>query len=114
MTIIYGIDTEKPVNPSDVRDAIIECFSLAHDEELADLESYSQGISKNDFEEMKRINIRQMVRNYFAEVGGSYESPTKDSILKIIEKLKDFSDNFRDKSIIEKHFNEIKILVDKL
>lgn len=114
MTIIYGIDTEKPVSPKDVRDAIVECFTQAHSEALSDLENYNKDLTKADFEQMKRMNIRQMVRNYFEEVGGSYDAPTKDSIMNILGKLKEFAENFRDKSMIEKHFNEIKILVEKL
>ncbi|HEY5587419.1 MAG TPA: hypothetical protein VIK86_00525 [Candidatus Paceibacterota bacterium] len=114
MTIIYGIDTDKRVNSSDVRDAIVECFTQAHSEALADLENYIEGLSKSDFEEMKRINIRQMIRNYFEEVGGSYDNPTRDSILKVMGKLKEFAENFRDKEMIDKHFKEISILVEKL
>jgi hypothetical protein len=114
MTIIYGIDTEKPVSPKDVRDAIVECFTQAHSEALADLESYNKELTKADFEQMKRMNIRQMVRNYFEEVGGDYDSPTKDSIMSVIGKLKEFAEHFRDKDMIEKHFNEIKMLLEKL
>ncbi len=114
MTIIYGIDTDKQVNPSDVRDAIVECFTQAHSEALSDLENYNTSLNKPDFEVMKRINVRQMIRNYFDEVGGNYENPNKDSIIKVLDKVKEFAENFRDKTTIEKHFNEISILLKKI
>jgi glutamyl/glutaminyl-tRNA synthetase len=114
MNIIYGVDTEKSINPKDVRDAIIECFTQAHTESLFDLEDYNKNLSKIELEEIKRINTRQMIRNFFEETGGHYDNPTKESILKMLEKLKEFAQNFRDKSIIEKNFNEILILIKKL
>ncbi len=114
MTIIYGVDTEKPIKPEDVRDAIIECFTQAHGEALEDLKNYNKNLTEVSFEEIKRINIRQMVRNYFNEVGGDYDHPTRDSIVKITEKLKEFANNFRDQKLIEEHFKEIKILLEKL
>ena len=114
MNIVYGIDTDKQVNPKDVRDAITECFTQAHSEALSDLESYSKDLSQTEFEEMKRINVRQMIRNFFDETGGNYDSPNKDSILKVIEKLKEFAHNFRDQTIIDKHFKEILVLIEKI
>lgn len=114
MTIIYGIDTEKPVSAKDVRDAIVECFALAHSEALSDLKNYSEDIPDVTFEDIKLMNVRQMIRNYFEKVGGDYDAPTKDSILKVVGELKEFAKNFRDQSIIEKHFGEIKTLIEKL
>ena len=114
MTIIYGVDTDKPINSKDVRDAIVECFTQAHDEALSDLKDYDSNLTDVSFESIKRINVRQLIRNFFDETGGDFDSPTHDSILKVIENLKKFAENFRNKSIIEKHFQEIKILVDKI
>ena len=114
MTIIYGIDTDKQVNPSDVRDAIVECFTQAHSDALSDLKNYVEDLSKEDFEQMKRINVRQMIRNYFDETGGDYNHPTKDSLIKVMERSKEFAENFRDNDTIQKHFNQIKTLVDAL
>lgn len=114
MTIIYGVDINKPAKPEDVRDAIVECFTQAHSEALADLKNYSKDLSDISFEEIKRINVRQMIRNYFEQVDGNYDKPTRDSIIKVVEKLKEFAVNFRDKDLIEKHFQEIKILLEML
>ena len=114
MTIIYGVDIDKPIKPEDVRDAIVECFTQAHGEALEDLKNYDQELTDVSFEEIKRINVRQLIRNSFSETGGSYDAPTKDSILKVVGKLKEFAKNFRDQSVIEKHFQEIMSLVEKL
>ncbi|MEY2671865.1 MAG: hypothetical protein RL687_282 [Candidatus Parcubacteria bacterium] len=114
MTIVYGVDTEKPVNPEDVRDAIIECFVLAHSEALADLRSYNEDLDDASFDKIKNLSVTQMIRNYFNETGGDFDKPEKESILKVMEKLKEFAKNFRDPSIAEKHFQEIMILVGKL
>lgn len=114
MTIIYGVDTGKPVKAEDVRDALVECFTQAHSEALADLKNYSEEVTDVSFEEIKRINVRQMIRNYFEDVKGDYDKPTRDSIIKVVEKLKEFANNFRDKKIIESHFMEMKDLIEKL
>lgn len=114
MNIVYGIDTSKQVNIKDIRDAIVECFTQAHGEPLSDLKNYSNNLSQIEFEEVKRINVRQMVRNFFEETGGDYDNPTKDSILKVLEEIKEFSVNFRDKETIDKHFKEILALLEKI
>lgn len=114
MTIIYGVDTDKKVRPADVRDAIVECFTQAHSEALEDLKNYSSGLSVVEFEQLKRINVRQMVRNFFHETNGDYDHPTPESIDMVIEKLKEFAINFRDKEVVKKHFEEIQILTKKL
>ncbi|MCX6756235.1 MAG: hypothetical protein NTX85_02765 [Candidatus Nomurabacteria bacterium] len=114
MTIIYGVDTDKKVNPEDVRDAIIECFTLAHNEVLEDLKNYAKNMDDISFQEIKHLSVVQMIRNYFNEVGGDFDKPDKESILLIMEKLKEFAKNFRDQSIAEKHFQEIMLLVCKL
>ena len=114
MSIIYGVDTTKPVTPYDVRDAIVECFILAHSEALDDLKNYGKELTPIEFENIKEIDIRQLMRNFFSEVGGDYENPTKESIQGVIGKLKEFSVNFRNPEIIEKHASEIAELVNCL
>jgi hypothetical protein len=111
MTIIYGVDTTKPLTPYDVRDAIVECFLLAHSEALEDLKQYGKELTPIEFENMKKIDVRQLVRNFFIEVGGDYEHPTKESIIKVVGKLKEFSVNFRNPEIVEKHASEIMELL---
>lgn len=114
MANIYGVDTEKSVSPEDVRDAIVECFVFAHQEQLDELKEFMDEKSKADFEEMKRINVRQLMRNMFEEVGGDFNSPTKDSITAALEKLKEFGANFRNQAIVAKHYTEMTELVGLL
>jgi hypothetical protein len=78
MTIIYGIDTSKPISPHDVRDALIACFVAAHSDALEDLKNYGQQLNKDEFERMKVLNVQQMVLDFSKEVGGDYEAPTKN------------------------------------
>lgn len=114
MSVIYGIDTEKPYTPRDVRDAIIKCFISAHSEIM---EEYMEKAADNDpqeLEEMKKINVEQTVRNYFREIGEDYENPTKESLIKVSEKLVEYAKAFRKPEIIEKHYGEIMELINKL
>jgi hypothetical protein len=54
------------------------------------------------------------VKKAFADSGGDFEKPSKKSIIECLEKLKEFAANFRNPSIIEKHYNEIMKLVSRL
>ncbi len=114
MAIIYGVDTSKPITPRDVRDAIVECFFLAHKETLEDMGDYAEDLSPEDLEKAKRDYIKISIRKFFQEVQGDYDNPTKDSILKVLEKLKTFAAHFRKPEVIEKHYNEIIRLVNNL
>lgn len=91
--------------PLMVRDAIIECFNKAHCEDAG-------------FEvEEKEINeqyCKSVVEKFFRDSGGDFDNPTKDSILKVIEGLAEFSKNFRNPEIIKKHQADIMVLVNKL
>lgn len=114
MTIIYGVDTAKPVFPHDVRDALVACFVSAHSDALDDLRNYASDLKNNEFDRMKVLNVQQMIRGFFKEVGGDFEAPTKESITKVIEKLKEFAQNFRNPEIISKHYCEIIELAQAL
>lgn len=114
MAIIYGVDTTKPITPGDVRDAIVECFFLAHKEALEDMGEYAESLLPEELEEAKRDYIKQLVRKFFQEVNGDYDKPTKESILRVLEKLKEFAAHFRKPEVIEKHYNEIMRLVNNI
>lgn len=114
MSIIYGVDTAKSVSAHDVRDAIVLCFANAHSEALEDLRSYAESVSREQFERMKIINVQQLIRGYFSDVGGDFENPTKESIIAVLGKLKEFAKNFRNQSIIDSHYKEIEILIQAL
>lgn len=105
MANIYGVDTDSEVTPGKVRDAITVCFNEAH---CADA-----GIAESEMP-VKKQYCEQIVKKAFADSGGDFENPTKESILAALEELKKFAANFRDQSIIQKHYQEIMKLMEKL
>lgn len=115
MAIIYGVDTDKQFTAEDAREAIARCFTEAHN---AVMEEYMRDIDKDatseELEEMKKINVRQIVRDCFKKTGGDFDNPTKESIIAMLGKLKEFAANFRNQEIIKKHYGEIMELVSKL
>ena len=116
MVIIYGVDTEKPITPKDVRDAIVRCFVEAHGE-ILDLmrgTGSATSVSDEDFEKMKKMNVKELIRGFFQEAGGDYENPTKESLIAVCDRLAEFAKNFRKPEVIEKHYGEIMQLMEKL
>lgn len=115
MTIIYGVDTEKPFTPKDVRDAVVNCFTEAHNSVMEEyIKDIDKGASAEELEEMKKVNVRQIVRKAFEDSGGDFDSPTKVSIIGACRKLEEFAANFRNQELIQKHFGEIMELAEKL
>jgi len=115
MTIIYGVDTDKPITPEQVRDAIVECFTLAHKKILEkDIGQFVDDMTVQEKKKIEEINVQLMIKSYFDEVGGDYANPTKNSIIGVCNRLAEFSKNFRNPEIIKKHYGEIMQLVDKL
>ena len=84
--IIYNVDISKEVNPIMVRDAIIECFTQTQQEVIESMKVIS-GLKS---EEAKKINVDLLIENAFDEVGGDFNNPTKESLIKVIMKLKEF------------------------
>ncbi len=115
MVVIYGVDTEDEITPEKVRDAIIECFYNAHQEVLKDMYVISGEDKKTEEpNEIGRKYIEETIINYFIKVGGDFNKPTKEDILKVLEELKEFAKGFRSPEIIKKHYGEIMQLVEKL
>jgi len=115
MAVIYGVDTQKPYSASDVRDAIVECFTQAHDEVLKEeLKDSGRGLDSEEFYQIKKLNVQQLIRQYFKEVGGDYEKPTKESLVPVCDKLAELASHYRDPKIIIKHYSEIIQLVHNL
>jgi hypothetical protein len=102
---IYGVDLDKPVTPFMARDALVECFFQAH---CAD-----SGLGTDD-PAVNREYIQKLVKKAFGDAGGDFEKPTKQSILNVMAKLKDFAAHFRDQSIIQKHAGEMMKIVEKI
>lgn len=115
MSIIYGVDTSRPFRPEDARDAIVECFTQAHKKILEnELAAEIKNMSVEEFERIKYLNIQQLIRSYFEEIGGNYDAPDKESLVAVCDKLAEFAKRFRAEDMIEKHYSQIMQLVDKL
>jgi len=114
MNTIYGVDNSKAFSAKDVCNAIVECFTEAHREVLDEMIEFSDGATKEEFERMKVINVKQMLSNFFREIGGDCDNPTKEELLLVLDKLKNFSSNFRNQKVINMHYNKLMKLVEKL
>lgn len=112
--LIYGVDPSKPVTPAMVRDAIIDCFIHAHKEILEEMREYHEFKSEEEFEEMKRMDIKLLIKSKFENVGSNFDNPTKESIIGVMNKLAELSINFRKPEIVKEHYGEIMQLVNKL
>ncbi len=103
---MYGIDTSKDITALMVRDAIVSCFYEAHCAET--------GLGSGDESVANKEYCKTIIKKSFDDTGGDFDRPNKNSILGVLDNLAEFSKNFRDPSIIEKHYKEIMNLVDKL
>jgi Zn-dependent oligopeptidase len=112
--LIYGVDPSKPVTPVMVRDAIVDCFIQAHEEILEEMKEYHKFKSEEEFEEMKKVDVKILIKSKFEAIGADFNNPTKKSIIGVMDKLADLSANFRNPEIIKKHYGEIMELVNKL
>ncbi|MFA5358164.1 MAG: hypothetical protein WC308_04600 [archaeon] len=103
MTMVYGIDTENSVTPLMVRNAI-EAFMLgAHAETLEGMKGFQKFDSDEAFEEFKKQYVSVFIRGLFASTGGNYNLPTKESLIRVVEALKVYAADLRNKEFIEKN-----------
>lgn len=102
MSNIYGVDTEKEVLPWQVREAIINCFCLAHADQA----------EMGGDEEAVKVYCQQIVRKAFKETGGDFDEPNKASLQTVVNWLADFSKNLRDQTVISTHLKEIEKLIN--
>ena len=108
---IYGVDLSGKITPVQVRDAIIKCFSQAQEE----LIEYMKETTKFKPEKIEKMYVDSIIEKAFAEVDGDFKNPTKETLIQVVMKLKEYArDVFRDSEIIEKHAGEIQQLIDKL
>ena len=103
--LIFGVDPNKKVTPLMVRDALVSCFHEAH---CADT-----GLDTVE-EKLNREYCRLKVEKAFNKADADFEKPTKESIIKVMDKLAEFSKGFRDSKIIKEHYDNIMLLVEKL
>lgn len=115
MITIYGVDPIKPLTPTQVREAIVECFTRAHSQVLeSDMGRLTEELPSAELENFKKINVRLMIKKYFKEVGGDYETPTRQPLIAVCNKLAEFARSFCSEEIISKHHGEIMGLIDKM
>ncbi|MHB9019553.1 MAG: hypothetical protein ACYC3G_01595 [Minisyncoccota bacterium] len=111
---IYGIDMHaESATPEQVRDAIVQCFLRAHGDILKDFKSY-ENLSEEEFEKIKLTDVLTLIRNFFYETNGDFDKPTKESLLKVIDKLANFSRKFRSSEEVEEHHKELTSLINKI
>lgn len=113
MNEIYGIDISKRITPIMVRDAIIICFKQAHKEVLDMMDEYAEWSSESEREEIKNLQIELTVKNAFKDANVDFTNPKKEELINILDNLATLAAMFRKPEIIEKHYNEIKLLIGK-
>lgn len=95
-----------------VRDQMIECFFTSQKEILA---LAAKSVQHSATDEELRKSICQLIKMAFAEAGGSYEAPTKEVLMKVMDILKRKSRaTGKEASIIQHHAGEMMDLVGKL
>lgn len=113
MKNIYGVNLNKEFGPKDVRDAIVDCFHNFHRREV--VKSFGAcNVEDKNLESGIKDNTKEFVRKAFDATGGDFENPDKNSIMKAMDRLKDFSFKFRKKGLVEENYNTIMQLVNKL
>jgi hypothetical protein len=113
-SIIYGVNITKKVTPVMVRDAIIQCFYEAHKDVLELARETFGTPPEKKFEEMKKSHVKELIQDIFDKIGGDFNKPTKDNLLKVLDNLKGFASIYRKPEAIKKHISEIKLLINKL
>ncbi|MFA6098693.1 MAG: hypothetical protein WCV50_02875 [Patescibacteria group bacterium] len=115
MAIIFGVDLEETITPEKVRDAIVVCFEHAHGEATRkSLGELTQDLGKKGVEKYTKANIEGIVRKAFRESGGDFDAPTRETIIKAMDWLAEFSKSYRQPEMIRKNYIEVMKLVNKL
>lgn len=114
MAIIYGVDTTKPYTVKDVRDAIVKCFQKAHFESITITDDVKKSMTEAEIARMKDFSVEMYIKKIFEKTGSDFKNPTKESLIKVCDKLVEFSENFRDIKEIKKHYNQIMKLIEGL
>lgn len=113
--IIYGVDIESDFSCIDARDAVIRCFMEAHDEVLQEtMFSDQTGIDPAKIEQIKRLDVKMLISQMFTKIDGDFEHPDKQTLLRLVEALGEFALSFRPPEVIEKHADEIRLLLSRL
>lgn len=111
---LYGVDLSKGVTPEIAKDAIVACFEAAHKEILDMDDEYVEWESPEKREKFRDMQIEARVKNAFEEAGISYDAPTKEGLLKVLDVLAKMAKEFRKPDVVERHYNEVKGIIDKI
>ena len=84
------IETEK-LTPVDLREALTECFIHAQGSEIVGM---------------------AMLKKQFKNAGVSWENPTKDGIIEVMNLLREMATIFRDEEIIKRNYEKMMSLVE--
>ena len=86
---------------------------MAPHDALKDFKSYEK-MSEEEFEKIKAMDVKALIKNFFFEVGGDFDKPNKESLLKVINKLADFSRKFRSSEEVDRHHKQLSELITKI
>ena len=100
------------LNVVKARDLIVRCFYEAQKETIAKTKEFLH-LPASDEDIHKRVVA--MVRSIFAEVGGNFDKPTKENLVRTIEVLAEKCSAWgAPKEIIEYHRGEIEKVLSRL
>jgi hypothetical protein len=63
---------------------------------------------------MKKSHVTELIQEIFIRIGGDFNNPTKDNLIKVLENLKGFAKIYRKPEVVKKHVSEILVLINKL
>lgn len=112
---LWGVELDSDYNSTNVRDAMLRCFIQANGDAIA--KSAVMKLPEDEKEKKKMIEqmTESFIRKAFEETGGNYNSPTKQSIMAALDKLKIYAaSQNHSQEMIEKHASEITKLTNGL
>jgi len=86
----------------------------AHTDVLEEMKEYHDFKSEKESNEVKKLDTTCLVQTIFKKIGSDFEKPTKNDLLALIKALPKFALNFRQPEIIDKHYNKMLNLINKL
>ena len=112
---IWGVELDSNYGPKEVRDAVIVCFVQANGDMVLRMSGATVPTNEKEKEALTKELVEDLIRKTFEKSGEDFENPTKESILKVLEHLKEIARKVhQDESAIGSHYAEIKKLVDGL
>lgn len=110
--LLYGVDlnSDEPITPLMVRDALSLCLYVAQCQDS----TLGAGGGEKNGETMSREDCRDIVKKAFADCGGDFENPTKESILCAMKELRELAKSFREPAVINEHASKVMQLVEKI